>query len=446
MTPGIAPDGGRLCTDCAGIPGSYFCLRCQGEGRRHRDGVCAHCILTDRLAELLDDGTGRIRPELVALSEGLRGAGRPRSVLSWTSRAHVQRILRQLARGEVELSHDGINSLSPWRSATYLRDLLVHHGVLPAVDRQLLLFQRWRADWLPTIGDVEHRRLLERFAAWHVERKLREAAVRGPIGPSRDAQARRGLVQAAAFLTWLTAHGQTIGRCTQADLDLWHSEDFLARRPAQTFLRWCMATGQMPRLAIPTRSTANPAPISQHQRLALLRRAVTDTGLPLPDRVAATLILLYAQPASRITALTVDDVLHDGEHVTLRLGDPPSPLPEPFASLLLAYIANRPNLTTATNPNSRWLFPGRRGGQPLQPNSLKHRLRRAGIPVVHGRTAALRHLVLQAPAPVVATMLGYQAETTTRIAADVGSPWTRYAPGDHTRPPGPSPTRHRPRG
>jgi hypothetical protein len=52
MTPGIAPDGARLCTSCAGMPGrSYFCLRCGAEGRRHRQGVCARCVLTDQLDE-----------------------------------------------------------------------------------------------------------------------------------------------------------------------------------------------------------------------------------------------------------------------------------------------------------------------------------------------------------------------------------------------------------
>jgi hypothetical protein len=64
MTPGIAADGGRLCTSCAGMPGrSFFCLRCGAEGRRHRQGVCARCVLTDHLDQLLDDGSGRVRAE-----------------------------------------------------------------------------------------------------------------------------------------------------------------------------------------------------------------------------------------------------------------------------------------------------------------------------------------------------------------------------------------------
>ncbi len=55
-------------------------------------------------------------------------------------------------------------------------------------------------------------------------------------------------------------------------------------------------------------------------------------------------------------------------------------------------------------------------------------------PARGGRTAALRQLVLQAPAPVIATMLGYSHDGTAQVAAEAGSPWSRYAPGDHARP------------
>ncbi|GGT42491.1 hypothetical protein GCM10010176_102500 [Nonomuraea spiralis] len=48
--------------------------------------------------------------------------------------------------------------------------------MLPVVDRHLLLFQRWVTEWLAGIDDVEHRRLLERFATWHLQRELRTIA------------------------------------------------------------------------------------------------------------------------------------------------------------------------------------------------------------------------------------------------------------------------------
>jgi hypothetical protein len=92
----------------------------------------------------------------------------------------------------------------------------------------------------------------------------------------------------------------------------------------------------------------------------------------LTERVIALLVLLYAQPPPKITRLTVDDTtvdnttVDDGQMLT-RLSDPPAPVPPPFDAIISQYLAARPNLTTATNPGSRWLFPGRRAGQPCTP-------------------------------------------------------------------------------
>jgi hypothetical protein len=41
--------------------------------------------------------------------------------------------------------------------------------------------------------------------------------------------------------------------------------------------------------------------------------------------------------------------------------------------------------------------------------------------------------VLQVPAPVVAQALGYHHNTATRLATEAGTPWSRYASGDHGR-------------
>ncbi|MEV0169119.1 hypothetical protein [Nonomuraea fuscirosea] len=190
------------------------------------------------------------------------------------------------------------------------------------------------------------------------------------------------------------------------------------------------ATSTAARHTLPHQPTTNPAPISQHQRLAVLRRLLTDEEIPPLTRVAATLVLLYSQPLTRILRLTLDDVRQHNGQVSLCLGDPPTPLPEPFTELLLRHLDQRLNLTTATNQNSRWLFPGRRDGQPMTPDAIERRLRDHQIPILSGRTSALRQLVLQAPAPVIARMLGYSDEQTGRVATEAGSPWSRYAPVD----------------
>lgn len=153
------------------------------------------------------------------------------------------------------------------------------------------------------------------------------------------------------------------------------------------------------------------------------------------SRVAAIIVLPYAQPCTRVVRLTVDDVVHENEQVRLRLGEPPSPVPAPFAELLLAWIDNRDNMNTGTNHDSHWIFPGRRAGQPLHPFALSQLINDIGVPTTAGRTAAIRQQVLAMPAPVVADALGHHRVTTTKLAAEAGGTWSRYAPGDHTGSP-----------
>lgn len=62
---------------------------------------------------------------------------------------------------------------------------------------------------------------------------------------------------------------------------------------------------------------------------------LASEDLPLLARVAALLVLRYAQPISRIVRLTPGDVIRDeASGVSIRLGEPPSPQPN-FNSVLL---------------------------------------------------------------------------------------------------------------
>ncbi|MEU1171055.1 hypothetical protein [Streptomyces microflavus] len=177
------------------------------------------------------------------------------------------------------------------------------------------------------------------------------------------------------------------------------------------------------------------AALSEDERLDALGRLLTAPDIPGNLRVAGVIVLLYAQPLTRIVRLTVDDVVHDGEAVLLRLGEPASPFPEPAASLLLDYIADRDHMNTATNQASPWLFPGRRAGQPFRPDHLSALLNEIGVPVAAARGAAIRQQLLEMPAPVVADALGYHDKTTTRLLTETGGTWSRYAAGNHTRSP-----------
>jgi hypothetical protein len=152
--------------------------------------------------------------------------------------------------------------------------------------------------------------------------------------------------------------------------------------------------------------------------------------MDLLERVGALLILRYAQFLTRASRLTVDDIVITDGQMSIRLADPPAPVPAPFDQIIHAYLGSRPHMNTAGNPDSTWLFPGRSPRQPLHPTSLRLRLQRLGIPNLNGRSLALRELLFQAPPSAVAAMLGYGPDRAEAIARESGNTWRHYAAGD----------------
>jgi len=410
------------------------CSRCE---RLPAGRQCARCALRDQLAAALDDGSGHVNPALAPLFAALTSMDKPRAGLIWLRNPKVVQLLGDLTTGRIPLTHQGLHAVPSWRTAAYLRDLLMTCGVLPTIDKQLVHYETWLHRRLADLadGDSPHLRLLRQFAGWDQLPRLRAKAATRPLTPSHRQFASDQFAQARRFLGWLQQRDRCPAEATQADLDAWHAtHNDHRRRTLQAFLRWAMRAGHLPGLALPPLPVSRAAPVTQHRRLELLGMVLGDDHRPLRSRVAACLTLLFAQPVTRIVRLTLDDITRTaGGGVFIRFGQPPTPVPEPFATLLLQAAAQRDNLNTATNPGARWLFPGRRAGQPLHANHLAELIRDLGIPALVGRTAALRQLVLQAPAPVVAQALGYSHGTTTRVATEAGTPWSRYASGEHSR-------------
>lgn len=441
--PGLRPgDRAAICTTCAGFSQTFDCSRCGFEGKLLRGRLCERCTLTDRLTALLDDGTGRVRPALVPLFDLLVTMDKPGSGLAWLDMRRRQlgnasQLLRRLGLGEIPLTHDAFHELQPWRAASHLEELLMACGALPAVDKHLCSFQRWLPGQLADIAEPEHAKTIRLFATWHVLPGLRARAERSHITPSVRRFASEQIKYATAFLLWLGERNTTLASCGQVDIDAWFAANAEhARTRLRGFLNWAIQGRHCRRsLAIPGMKISRRPALSEDERLATLGRLLTDTEIPMRLRVAGVIVLLYAQPLSRVVRLTIDDVIRDGGAVLLRLGEPPSPVPAPVAALLLEHITNRGNMNTATNPASRWLFPGRRTGQPLGPNHLSALLNKVGIPIAAARGAAIRQQLLELPAPVVADALGYHDKTTSRLRNETGGTWSRYAPGDHARSP-----------
>ena len=232
--------------------------------------------------------------------------------------------------------------------------------------------------------------------------------------------------KARRYLAWLAARGRRLQESTQADIDAWYATA-ADPGPTRNFLKWAAASRRMPALDIPDKPRAERPPITQSRRLALIHQFLTDQRIDLRTRVAGCLLLLYAQPVTRLSQLTLDDIITGGDgQVSIRLGSPPTPVPEPFAAMLTDLAANRANMNTAVNPGCQWLFPGQRAGLPLMPVRLRRQLHELGVPVTQARTASFRQLVLQAPPPVVARALGYDYGTAAEHAVAAGGTWNRY--------------------
>lgn len=435
ILPGRDPDGAPICPACAGIVHSVFrCRRCQTEGRLYHRKLCIRCTVTDRVAALLDDGTGHIAPALAPLATALSTGPTPTPAgrLVWLAKPHNRDLLRALATRRLPLTHPGLNAHPEQAGIPYLRALLVHSGVLPEIDKQLLDFEAWLIRRLAGLADHPHERLLRRFGLWHQLPRMRTKAAAASLTPPARTYAQLEFIQAAAFCTWLAETGHHPSELGQVDLDRYYTALKIGHRQSlRGFLNWAMTSRDLPILTFTrTRFTTGEA-LTQTQRLDLLRRLVIDhdpdsdsdsDGL-LRMRVAACVLLLYAQPVARIMTITVDDIAVDENgSMLLRLGDPPAPLPEPFAALVQRLLAQRPADTT-----NRWLFPGRRPGQPLSYVTLSRGLRELGLPLRLARVAAIRQLALQAPAPVIADALGFHQTTTQRQTIHAGGIWNRYA-------------------
>lgn len=151
-----------------------------------------------------------------------------------------------------------------------------------------------------------------------------------------------------------------------------------------------------------------------------------NAGHPrLPGRRRpATALRTTARPHRR----DADEDVHAGPTgTTIQLGREPAAVPEPFVALLRAHLGQRPNLRTSNTAGNLWLFPARRAGSHLHPVTMMNRRRGLGMDLRGARNTALRALVRQVPAPIVATKLGYTPGVTSKHADLAAEPMSRYA-------------------
>jgi hypothetical protein len=428
LLPGLDDTGSPVCVECAGIPADFHCTQCSAEEEPYRARRCARCCLQDHLAELLDDGTGTVSETLRPLHEGISAQPHPRSALTWLRNPDVRDLLATIATGVRPLAHATIDAHRSPRTAMHLRELFIEHGILEPIDRNLLHFETWLDRILAELTNPDHHALIKQFATWHHLRRMRQLSAAGELNWGTARAAKQDISVAKDFLGHLSDRGKLPSQCRQEDIDHWIATGPTTRSTARTFVRWAVRNQHLPRVDFPYRKANSRPVLDQNERLRLLRETLDNHHIPLHHRAAAVLLLLYAQPLTRIASMQCEQITRTdhGETVVV-FDDQPVPVPHPFDEILQEHLADRPNMNTAANRASAWLFPGYRPGQHLHPGHLMKKLRESGIHLLGARNATLRALVLTMPPPVAAHALGYSTQITEQHAKQAGNNWATYA-------------------
>ncbi len=426
-----------LCRSCAGDPIAK-CVRCGTEqpgygastGSGHR---CFRCLAVERVDAVLTDLDGAIPDELAGLREALLAAHQPRSVLNWLAGSPAIPVLAQLANGELGLTHETLDRMPATASLRHLRQLLIATGALPELDPGLAGLERFIADTVDRVTHPGDARVLRGYGTWRVLGRLRRRATLAYYSADN---ARDQFNQAAQFVGWLHQHGLELGTCNQHQVERWLADGPGHRRNIRPFLLWAIERGALRDITPPAHHRPSPSPATNSEAgWDHARRLLHDNDIDPADRVIGTLVVLYAQPLTRIARLRLDDIVDIDGDIHLNLGKEPVFMPEPLAGFLRQLPWRRQTGPSGHAPTvDNWLFPGRQAGRHQHPDYLAARLRNLGIPTRASRSTALARLAAQLPARVLADLLNIHINTAVRWIDTAGGNWTRYTADRIRRP------------
>lgn len=423
VLPGII-DNRPACRRCSGVTINVDCVSCGDEAELYSGGRCQCCVLEATAQRLLTNpATGAIAPPLQIIVDALTTMERPNSGLTWIRQAHVQAVLRDLASHQT-VTHEILDGLPAGRTSDYVRSLLVEHGALPSRDERLVRFQAWAGTALERITTADHRKVISRFLRWNLEKRLLSMS---PVTDSAFLRAKQSLTVTIEFCNWLVAeHNAGMDQLTQAHIDLWQSTGPTTREHIARFIRWAIKGRLIPadlEVTPHRRGTAPRMPITEQN--AVIEKVAHQQTLHPRDRLAAILVIVFAQRMEDVAVLTWDRVTITAQAATITLADTPIELPPPLDQPLRALAASNYNKQTAAHPKSPWIFRGYRPGMHLTPTHLRSHLRPV-LASLEARLGTLNELTQTTPIAILAETLGYSPQTLEAHARASASTYARY--------------------
>lgn len=286
------------------------------------------------------------------------------------------------------------------------------------------------AESLTLLGDQTDRTVIAGWVRWHALPRLRRRVERGVSTTHSGSNVRRQTQQVLLFVAGVENRERTLATCTQSDIDRWFAQPGKTRAHVRAFLAWAADHKHIPvTLALPnSKRSSVPVTVDSSYRWQMARKLVTDDTIAVGDRVAGALLVLYAQPLTRIAALTIDDVLTTNSG-TVTITVTPGvdiELVEPFDSLILQLPIRRRAGISDQLP-TKWLFPGPTPNRHAAAAAIATRLRILGIEPRKMRASAVAQLAAEIPPAILAGTIGITAASAARWAAIAGGDWTRYA-------------------
>lgn len=300
--------GDDICGPCSGRTDlDWSCRKCGYPGFIYADGMCAHCVASDSVKELLSDSNGSISSQLQPLADAL-AAAHPTSVLSWLHTRPSGKLLTDLAEARTEITHDCIDALPQGNGTNHLRELLVSTGILPRRNEPLAQLKLWLDR---TVADLPpHQQITVRpFAEWQVLRDARWRATRGRYTAGAAHADRTDIRAAINFMNWLDAENLMLGVVTQEDLDRWIDEHPTQRTQLNLYLSWTAKRHLTAMFTLPKDCRGLPSLfLEENEHRQQLRRCLSDEALPLEVRIIGALIRIYGLPVARIVELTTEPI------------------------------------------------------------------------------------------------------------------------------------------